>query len=98
LRNFGLKVGVAGTVKFEARIKELVADFPDLVALIEPLLVVRRVLRDQIGVLHRRVVATVRNDEVCRRLRSDGQGVHFVQEDSPDEIGRAVAGWMKTLG
>jgi haloalkane dehalogenase len=26
------------------------------------------------------------------------RGVHFVQEDSPDEIGRAVAGWMKTLG
>ena len=26
------------------------------------------------------------------------KGVHFVQEDSPDEIGRAVAGWMGTLG
>jgi haloalkane dehalogenase len=26
------------------------------------------------------------------------KGVHFVQEDSPDEIGSAVAGWMKTLG
>jgi haloalkane dehalogenase len=25
-------------------------------------------------------------------------GLHFVQEDSPDEIGRAVAGWMKALG
>jgi haloalkane dehalogenase len=25
-------------------------------------------------------------------------GIHFVQEDSPDEIGRAVAGWMRTLG
>ena len=25
------------------------------------------------------------------------KGVHFVQEDSPDEIGRAIAGWMKTL-
>ena len=24
-------------------------------------------------------------------------GIHFVQEDSPDEIGRAVAGWMGTL-
>jgi haloalkane dehalogenase len=26
------------------------------------------------------------------------KGVHFVQEDSPDEIGQAVANWMKTLG
>jgi haloalkane dehalogenase len=25
------------------------------------------------------------------------RGVHFVQEDSPDEIGRAVAGWMQLL-
>jgi transposase len=32
LRNFGLKVGVAGTAKFEARIKELVENFPDLAA------------------------------------------------------------------
>jgi haloalkane dehalogenase len=26
------------------------------------------------------------------------KGIHFVQEDSPDEIGEAIAGWMKTLG
>ena len=68
LRNFGLKVGVAGTAGFEARIKELVENLPDLAALVEPLLVVRRVLREQIAVLHRRLLAIVRNDEVCRRL------------------------------
>jgi transposase len=45
LRNFGLKVGVVGTVKFEARIKELVENLPDLTLLVEPLLVVRGVLR-----------------------------------------------------
>jgi transposase len=61
-------VGVAGTAKFEARIKELVENLPDLAALVEPLLVVRRVLREQIAVLHRRLLAIVRNDEVCRRL------------------------------
>src|SRR3981189_1623736 len=32
LRNFGLKVGVVGKVKFEARIKELVENLPDLAA------------------------------------------------------------------
>src|SRR6266702_6135041 len=68
LRNFGVKVGVVGTVKFEARIKELVEDIPDLVTLVEPLLIVRRTLRQQIGVLHRRLLAVVRDDEVCRRL------------------------------
>ena len=68
LRNFGLKVGVVGKVKFESRIKELVENLPDLVVLVEPLLVVRRVLREQLAVLHRRLLAIVRDDEVCRRL------------------------------
>jgi transposase len=66
LRNFGLKVGIAGKVKFEARIKELVENFPDLAVLVEPLLVVRPVLREQLGILHRRLLAIVR--DVCRRL------------------------------
>jgi len=68
LRNFGLKVGVVGTVKFEARIKELVEGAPDLAVLVEPLLLVRRVVREQIGILHRRLLAIVRDDEVCKRL------------------------------
>jgi transposase len=42
LRNFGLKVGVVGTVKFEARIKELVENLADLAVLVEPLLIVQR--------------------------------------------------------
>jgi haloalkane dehalogenase len=25
-------------------------------------------------------------------------GIHYVQEDSPDEIGRAIAGWLGALG
>src|SRR5438034_5116193 len=68
LRNFGLKVGMAGRVKFEARIRELVADHPDLAAIVEPLLIARRVLREQLGVLHRQLLEIVRQDEVCRRL------------------------------
>ena len=68
LRNFGLKVGMVGTVKFEARIRELVENLPDLAELVEPLLIVRRVLREQIVILHRRLLAIVRDDEVCRRL------------------------------
>src|SRR6202166_2517651 len=68
LRNFGLKVGVVGTVKFEARIKELVENLPDLAELVEPLLIVRRVLREQFVIQHRRLLAIVRDDDVCRRL------------------------------
>ena len=68
LRNFGLKVGMIGTVKFETRIRELVESLPDLAVMVEPLLIVRRVVREQLGVLHRRLLAVVRDDDVCRRL------------------------------
>ena len=68
LRNFGLKVGVAGAVRFEARIRELVKDLPDIAILVEPLLVVRRTLREQLGILHRHLLTIARDDEVCRRL------------------------------
>ena len=68
LRNFGLKVGMVGKVKFETRIKELVENLPDLAILVEPLLIVRRTLREQIVILHHRLLAIVRDDEVCRRL------------------------------
>src|SRR5262249_58597891 len=36
--------------------------------LVEPLLIVRRVIREQLGILHRRLLAIVRDDDVCRRL------------------------------
>jgi transposase len=68
LRNFGLKVGVVGASKFEARIRQLVESLPDLAGLVEPLLIVRRTLREQVGILHGRLLAIVRNDQVCRRL------------------------------
>jgi transposase len=60
LRNFGLKVGMVGT--------ELVESLPDLAVLVEPLLIVRRAIREQLGILHRRLLAIVRDDDVCRRL------------------------------
>jgi haloalkane dehalogenase len=40
--------------------------------------------------------------DFARRLPAQTEvtvaGVHFLQEDSPDEVGRAIAGWMGTLG
>jgi transposase len=68
LRNFGLKVGMVGKVRFETRIQELVENIPDMAVLVESLLIVRRALREQIVILHRRLLAIVRDDEVCRRL------------------------------
>jgi haloalkane dehalogenase len=40
--------------------------------------------------------------EFCRSWPNQREvtvkGIHFVQEDSPDEIGRAVADWLRSLG
>jgi transposase len=57
-----------GPVKYEMRIRELVENLPDLAVLVEPLLIVRRVIREQLGILHRRLLVIVRDDDVCRRL------------------------------
>ena len=68
LRNFGLKVGVIGTAGYEARIRHLVEGFPKLAAIVEPLLTVRRVMRQQLATLHKMLLDTVRHDPVCRRF------------------------------
>jgi len=68
LRNFGLKVGVASRSRYQARVRELVEGFPRLAAIVEPLLNVRRVMRQQLAVLHKMLLDTVRDDPVCRRL------------------------------
>ena len=68
LRNFGLKVGIIGKVRFEDRIRELVAGLPDLAEIIACLLAARQSLRECFATLHRKVLAIVRDDDVCRRL------------------------------
>jgi transposase len=68
LRNFGLKVGVASPGRFEARVRELVVGHPPLEAIVDPLLAVRRVLRQQFALLHKMVLDRVRSDPLCRRL------------------------------
>ena len=63
-----MKVGVVSGGRYEARVRELVAGFPRLAAIAEPLLSVRRVMRQQLAVLHKMLLDTVRDDPVCRRL------------------------------
>lgn len=68
LRNFGLKVGVIGTIGFEARIRELIDGTPDLGEIISPLLAAREKLRAEFAKLHQKVLELVRDDKTCRRL------------------------------
>lgn len=68
LRNFGLKVGAVGVVKFDDRIRELVDGMPELVEIMAPLLASREQLRHAFMTLHRKLLLIVRDDAVCRRL------------------------------
>src|SRR6516164_6791794 len=48
------------------------------------------------------LIASGANLEFARRLPAQTEvtvaGLHFLQEDSPDEIGRAIAGWIEGIG
>jgi transposase len=68
LKTFGLRVGQAGGSRFAVRVRELVADHPVLVAIIEPLLTVWRTVREQVVELDRQVRMRVREDAAARRL------------------------------
>jgi transposase len=68
LRNFGLRIGPVSPTGYEARIRRLVEDFPALAKIVAPLLSVRRVMREQLAILHKMVLDTVRHDPVCRRF------------------------------
>jgi transposase len=70
LRGFGLKLGETSKGRFAARVHELIAGQPMLERVVEPMLRARDALRAEFQVLHRAVLAIVREDAVCRRLMS----------------------------
>src|ERR1700720_2337351 len=59
---------IVGVVGFEQRIHDLVEGVPELADIMEPLLAVRRVLREKFAKLHRKVLLLARDNEVCQRL------------------------------
>src|SRR5689334_4785647 len=68
LRGFGLKVGEVSKGRFAARIRELIAGHAMLETVIGAMLTAREGLRAEFVRLHRRMLAIVRGDAVCRRL------------------------------
>src|SRR3954465_2835389 len=68
LRGFGLKVGEVSRGRFAARVEELAAGHEMLGTVIGAMLRTREGLRAEFARLHRRMLAIVRDDTVCRRL------------------------------
>jgi transposase len=68
LRGFGLKVGEVSKGKFAVRVQELAAGHTMLETVIGAMLTAREGLQAEFMRLHRRMLAIVRADEICRRL------------------------------
>lgn len=68
LRGFGLKMGRVGRAGFAGRVRELLADRPSLLRVVEPVLLVQAMLLSQREALHRMVLQAVREEEVCPRM------------------------------
>jgi transposase len=68
LRGFGLKVGEVSKARFAARVRELAAGHAMLETVTGAMLAAREGLLAEFMRLHRRMLAIVRADVVCRRL------------------------------
>jgi transposase len=83
LRGFGLKLGEVSKGRFAARVRELVTGQPMLERVVEPMLRAREALRAEYQVLHRAVLAIVREDTTCRRLMGVPGWVPWWRSPSP---------------
>jgi transposase len=68
LRGFGLKLGDTTKLRFAGRVRELASGRTMLEVVMEPMLQAREALQTEAAVLHRQMLAIVREHEVCRRL------------------------------
>jgi transposase len=68
LRGFGIRIATMLRARWDTKVREAVAGHPTLPTILEPLLVARAALRDQVAVIDKRVRVAARQDEVCRRL------------------------------
>ena len=68
LKNLGLVIGRAKFNVFATRAEELIADRPELVAAVRPLLEARKAIEQQVGDLDRKVLKLARYDVQVRRF------------------------------
>ena len=91
LRNFGLKLGKVSKGRYEARVRELIADNPMLEAAAEPILRARADLRRELAGLEKLVSKLAKRDPVCRLLMSmPGVGHDSADLHVRDRRSRAV--------
>ncbi len=70
LRGFGIRLVSMLCGRWAAKVREAIAGHPTLTLVMEPLLIARTALRDQVAVIDKRVRDAARQDPVCNRLMS----------------------------
>jgi transposase len=68
LRGFGLRLPRALRGRWDAGVRDAIAGHPALLCIMEPLLVARGALREQLILIDKRVRDVAKADQVCRRL------------------------------
>jgi transposase len=68
LKPFGILVGRLGSSRLDAKVRELAADRPLLLAALDPLLTIRLRILDEIELLDEQLLGLAKEDAVCRRL------------------------------
>jgi len=68
LKGFGLRLGRLLRGRWDDAVRDIVSGNTMLASIMEPLLVVRRALREQLAVLDKQARDIARTDTVCRRL------------------------------
>ncbi len=70
LKTFGLLPGAVRGLPFDRRVEALLVDRPDVAAIVRPMLIAWRQLREQISVFDKAVRVLVRQSPTCRLLMS----------------------------
>ncbi len=70
LKAFGIRLGQVSRGRFEAKVRDMLADDPVLIGMVEGMLRVRAVLWVEYCELHRLLVKIVARDAICRRFLS----------------------------
>lgn len=68
LKNFGIRLGKVTPRNFEEHVRELASFDEFIAAVIEPVLIARKSMREQYDRLHCMLLDIARQDEVCKRL------------------------------
>lgn len=70
LRGFGIRLARTLRGRWDAKVREAVAGHATLSSIMDPLLIARAAVREQIAVIDKRVRLAAKEDEACKRLMS----------------------------